>query len=245
MPDWGLLNLGINAKLDETKRCLKVIMSPTPIQSNSQSSIFNLPNNLTIARIAMIPLFVAIAYWPPALGIGVPMISDNTIANIGMNMDAFSDSMLRHLLLTLLFVLAAITDWLDGYLARKMNIVSAFGRFLDPVADKLMVAAALIVLVQWHPNIIMAIAAIVIISREIAVSALREWMAELGARTSVAVSYVGKLKTTFQMIAITVLLLNIESLELLGYGLMVAAVVLTLWSMMIYMRAAWPYLKQN
>ena len=220
-------------------------MTQSSLQPNKETSIFNLPNNLTIARIAMIPLFVAIAYWPPALGIGVPMISDNAIANIGMNMDAFSDSMLRHLLLTLLFALAAVTDWLDGYLARKMNIVSAFGRFLDPVADKLMVAVALIVLVQWHPNIIMSIAAIVIISREIAVSALREWMAELGARTSVAVSYVGKLKTTFQMIAIIVLLLNIESLETLGYILMMAAVVLTLWYMMIYMKAAWPYLKQN
>ena len=208
-------------------------------------SVFNLPNNLTIARIVMIPLFVAIAYWPPALGIGVPMISNNAIANIGMNMDAFSDSFLRHILLTLLFVLAAITDWLDGYLARRMNITSAFGRFLDPVADKLMVAAALIVLVQWHPNIIMAIAAIVIISREIAVSALREWMAELGNRTSVAVSYVGKLKTTFQMIAIIVLLLNWQALETIGYILMVAAVILTLWSMFIYLRAAWPYLKQG
>lgn len=237
--------MGINDKLTEIKPSLKVTMTQSSLQPNKETSIFNLPNNLTIARIAMIPLFVAIAYWPPALGIGVPMISDNAIANIGMNMDAFSDSMLRHLLLTLLFALAAVTDWLDGYLARKMNIVSAFGRFLDPVADKLMVAVALIVLVQWHPNIIMSIAAIVIISREIAVSALREWMAELGARTSVAVSYVGKLKTTFQMIAIIVLLLNIESLETLGYILMMAAVVLTLWSMMIYMKAAWPYLKQN
>ncbi|WP_230660798.1 CDP-diacylglycerol--glycerol-3-phosphate 3-phosphatidyltransferase [Psychrobacter sp. I-STPA10] len=211
----------------------------------ASKSVFNLPNNLTIARIVMIPLFVAIAYWPPALGIGEPMISNNAIANIGMNMNAFSDSFLRHILLTLLFVLAAITDWLDGYLARRMNITSAFGRFLDPVADKLMVAAALIVLVQWHPNIIMAIAAIVIISREIAVSALREWMAELGNRTSVAVSYVGKLKTTFQMIAIIVLLLNWQALEIVGYVLMVAAVILTLWSMMIYLRVAWPYLKQG
>lgn len=208
-------------------------------------SIFNLPNNLTIARILMIPLFVAIAYWPPALGIGVPMISNNAIANLGMSMGAFSDSTLRHLILTLLFVLAAITDWLDGYLARRMNITSAFGRFLDPVADKLMVAAALIIIVQWHPNVIMSIAAIVIISREIAVSALREWMAELGNRTSVAVSYVGKLKTTFQMIAIIVLLLNWKSLEILGYVLMIAAVILTLWSMMIYMKAAWPYLKEG
>ena len=207
------------------------------------NSIFNLPNNLTIARIVMIPLFVAIAYWPPALGIGMPAIPDNAIARIGMA--DFSDNALRHVLLTLVFVLAAVTDWLDGYLARKMGITSAFGRFLDPVADKLMVAAALIILVQWHPNIVMAISAIVIISREIAVSALREWMAELGNRTSVAVSYVGKLKTTFQMVAITVFLLNWESLETVGYCLMMIAVVLTLWSMFIYLKAAWPYLKQN
>lgn len=208
----------------------------------TQRSIFNLPNNLTIARIVMIPLFVAIAYWPPAMGINQPAISDNAIANIGMY--HFSDSLLRHFLLTFVFVLASITDWLDGYFARKMNLSSAFGRFLDPVADKLMVAAALIILVQWHPDIIMAMSAIVIISREIAVSALREWMAELGNRTSVAVSYVGKLKTAFQMIAITVLLLNWQSLEKVGYMLMIISVILTLWSMMIYLKAAWPYLKQ-
>ncbi len=209
----------------------------------SQPSIFNLPNNLTIARIVMIPLFVAIAYYPPALGIGIPAIPDNAIARLGMM--EYSNNLLRHFLLTLIFVLAAITDWLDGYLARKMGITSAFGRFLDPVADKLMVAAALIILVQWHPNIVMAISAIVIISREIAVSALREWMAELGNRTSVAVSYVGKLKTAFQMTAITVFLLNWQSLEMLGYCLMVIAVVLTLWSMMIYLKAAWPYLTKS
>ena len=167
-----------------------------PLPAQNDKSIFNLPNNLTIARILMIPLFVAIAYWPPALGIGMPAISDNVIARVGMS--EFSDSLLRHLLLTGVFIIAAITDWLDGYFARKLNVVSAFGRFLDPVADKLMVAAALIILVQWHPNIIMAIAAIVIISREIAVSALREWMAELGKSTSVAVSYVGKLKLLFR-----------------------------------------------
>ncbi|WP_323841161.1 MULTISPECIES: CDP-diacylglycerol--glycerol-3-phosphate 3-phosphatidyltransferase [unclassified Moraxella] len=210
--------------------------------SQAKHTIFNLPNNLTIARIAMIPLFIAIAYWPPALGIGVPAITNNAIARLGML--EYSDSMLRHFLLAFLFILAAITDWLDGYLARKLNITSAFGRFLDPVADKLMVAAALVVLVQWHANIIMAVCAIVIISREIAVSALREWMAELGARTSVAVSYVGKLKTAFQMIAISVLLLNWQSLDVIGYVLMMIAVLLTLWSMMIYLRAAWPYLKQ-
>ncbi|MDO5050318.1 MAG: CDP-diacylglycerol--glycerol-3-phosphate 3-phosphatidyltransferase [Moraxella equi] len=209
----------------------------------NKTSIFTLPNNLTIARIVMIPLFVAIAYMPPALDIGVPTIPDNAIARLGML--EYSDNMLRHFLLTFVFILAALTDWLDGYLARKLNQSSAFGRFLDPVADKLMVAAALIILVQWHPNIVMAISAIVIISREIAVSALREWMAELGNRTSVAVSYVGKLKTTFQMVAITVLLLNWQILETLGYTLMIIAVILTLWSMMIYLKAAWPYLKQN
>lgn len=213
------------------------------IVSTSTSSIFNLPNNLTIARIVMIPLFVAIAYFPPAMGINQPAISDNMIANIGMYQ--FSDSLIRHFLLTFVFILAAITDWLDGYFARKLNISSAFGRFLDPVADKLMVAAALIILVQWHPDIVMAISAIVIISREIAVSALREWMAELGNRTSVAVSYVGKLKTAFQMVAITVLLLNWESLETFGYLLMLISVVLTLWSMFIYLKAAWPYLKES
>lgn len=216
--------------------------SPTATNKASMDHIFNLPNNLTIARIAMIPLFIVIAYWPPAMGIDQPAISDNIIANIGMY--KFSDSLLRHFLLTFVFVLAAVTDWLDGYFARKLNMTSAFGRFLDPVADKLMVAAALIILVQWHPDIVMAISAIVIISREIAVSALREWMAELGNRTSVAVSYVGKLKTTFQMVAITVLLLNWELLETTGYLLLLISVVLTLWSMFIYLKAAWPYLKQ-
>jgi CDP-diacylglycerol--glycerol-3-phosphate 3-phosphatidyltransferase len=143
----------------------------------STGRILNIPNILTLARIALIPVFLAIAYWPPAIGIS-----------------EHHGGMMRHLILTAIFVLAAVTDWFDGYLARTLNQTSAFGRFLDPVADKLMVAAALIVLVQWQPTISMAFAAIVIISREITVSALREWMAELGARTSVAVSTVGKYK---------------------------------------------------
>ncbi|EGK47796.1 CDP-diacylglycerol--glycerol-3-phosphate 3-phosphatidyltransferase [Acinetobacter baumannii CI86] len=180
-----------------------------------------------MARIALIPVFLVIAYWPPAIGIG---------EHVG--------SMTRHIILTAIFVLAAVTDWFDGYLARTLNQTSAFGRFLDPVADKLMVAAALIVLVQWKPTIAMAFAAIVIISREITVSALREWMAELGARTSVAVSTVGKYKTAFQMIAISVFLLNWQPLEVLAYALLYTAVILTLWSMFIYLKAAWPYLKQ-
>src|SRR5690554_3184304 len=187
--------------------------------------ILNIPNILTLARIALIPVFLLVAYWPPAMG-----IHDH---------DA---GMTRHLILTAIFVIAAVTDWFDGYLARTLNQTSAFGRFLDPVADKLMVAAALIVLVQWQPTISMAFAAIVIISREITVSALREWMAELGARTSVAVSTVGKYKTAFQMIAISVFLLNWEPLELLGYALLYTAVVLTLWSIFIYLKAAWQYL---
>lgn len=189
--------------------------------------ILNIPNILTIARIVLIPVFLLIAYWPPAVGV-----------------NGYEGTLFRHGLLTGIFVLAAITDWFDGYLARALNQSSAFGRFLDPVADKLMVAAALIVLVQWQPTIIMAFAAIVIISREITVSALREWMAELGARTNVAVSTVGKYKTAFQMIAITVFLLNWQPIEWIAYILLYTAVILTLWSMFIYLKAAWPYLKQ-
>ena len=189
--------------------------------------ILNIPNILTLARIALIPVFLLAAYWPPAMGF-----------------EANHSDMTRHIILTTIFVVAAVTDWFDGYLARTLNQTSAFGRFLDPVADKLMVAAALIVLVQWQPSMSMAFAAIVIISREITVSALREWMAELGARTNVAVSTVGKYKTAFQMIAITVFLLNWPPLEMLAYALLYTAVILTLWSMFIYLKAAWPYLKQ-
>ena len=189
--------------------------------------ILNIPNILTLARIALIPVFLLLAYWPPALGV-----------------EFLQHGIWRHVALASVFVLAAITDWLDGYLARALNQSSAFGRFLDPVADKLMVAAALIVLVQWQPTISMAFAAIVIISREITVSALREWMAELGARTNVAVSTVGKYKTAFQMIAISVFLVNWQPIEGLAYVLLYTAVILTLWSMFIYLKAAWPYLKQ-
>ena len=204
---------------DDVNHVMAVVMST--------GRILNIPNILTLARIALIPVFLVIAYWPPAIGI--------TEQHGGM---------LRHIILTAIFILAAITDWFDGYLARSLNQTSAFGRFLDPVADKLMVAAALVVLVQWQPTISMAFAAIVIISREITVSALREWMAELGARTSVAVSTVGKYKTAFQMISISVFLLNWKPLEIWAYALMYTAVILTLWSMFIYLKAAWPYLKQ-
>ena len=195
--------------------------------SMTTGRILNIPNILTLARIALIPVFLLVAYWPPAIGV-----------------NEHTGGMTRHLILTAIFVVAAVTDWFDGYLARTLNQTSAFGRFLDPVADKLMVAAALIVLVQWQPSISMAFAAIVIISREITVSALREWMAELGARTNVAVSTVGKYKTAFQMIAISVFLLNWQPFETLAYLFLYTAVILTLWSMIIYLKAAWPYLKQ-
>ena len=183
---------------------------------------WNIPILLTWLRVWLIPVFTILFYLPS------DWIDYHTV----------------NWLAALIFMIAAITDWFDGYLARSLNQTSAFGRFLDPVADKLMVAAALIVLVQWQPTISMAFAAIVIISREITVSALREWMAELGARTSVAVSTVGKYKTAFQMIAISVFLLNWQPLEMVAYLLLYTAVILTLWSMFIYLKAAWPYLKQ-
>lgn len=193
--------------------------------------ILNIPNILTLARIALIPVFLVLAYWSPSEWYGGEQVENTGI-------------LVRNVILTLIFILAAVTDWFDGYLARTLNQTSAFGRFLDPVADKLMVAAALIVLVQQHPNVLMAFAAIVIISREITVSALREWMAELGARASVAVSTMGKYKTAFQMIAISVFLLNWQPVEFYAYIILYFAVVLTLWSMFIYLKAAWPYLKQ-
>ena len=177
----------------------------------------NIPNLLTVLRVLLIPVFVLLFYLP------------------------FSWS---HLAASAVFAFAAATDWLDGYLARRLQQSTPFGAFLDPVADKLIVAVALVLLVDEHASLWLTLPAAVIISREIVVSALREWMAELGNRTSVAVSYVGKMKTTFQMVAITVLLLNWESLEMTGYLLLVISVVLTLWSMFIYLKAAWPYLKQ-
>ncbi|NLR74414.1 CDP-diacylglycerol--glycerol-3-phosphate 3-phosphatidyltransferase [Leeia aquatica] len=183
----------------------------------------NLPTLLTWLRIILIPLFMGIYYLP-------------------LTMLSMPD---KNLLATGFFVLAAVTDWLDGYLARALNQTSAFGAFLDPVADKLMVAAALVMLVQLD-RADPALAAI-IIGREITISALREWMAELGARKSVAVSYVGKLKTAAQMAAITALLYDLPLIpglatRLAGEWLLVIAVVLTLWSMVYYLRQAWPLL---
>lgn len=176
----------------------------------------NIPNALTLFRILLIPVFVLVFYLPYKWSF---------------------------LVSALIFSLAAITDWLDGYLARKLEQATPFGAFLDPVADKLMVAMALALLVERYEAWWFTIPAVVIIGREIVISALREWMAELGKRTSVAVSYVGKVKTTFQMIAIIVLLAAPRGSELimqLGLVMLYLAAILTLWSMIIYLRAAWP-----
>ncbi len=151
-----------------------------------------------------------------------------------------------HLAATLIFCVAAITDWFDGYLARRMNEISRFGAFLDPVADKLMVAASLVLIVDANPvgysSIWTAIPAIVIIGREIAISALREWMAEVGASSKVAVSMMGKVKTTAQMVAIVLLLFQNPLFGLpiaqIGLTMLYISAILTLWSMVKYLQAA-------
>ncbi|MEW6332166.1 MAG: CDP-diacylglycerol--glycerol-3-phosphate 3-phosphatidyltransferase [Pseudomonadota bacterium] len=188
--------------------------------------LLNTPNILTLLRIALIPAFIAAYYWahPSA-----------------------------HMLATGLFVLAALTDMLDGYLARKWEQTSPFGAFLDPVADKLMVAAALVMLVA-DPRVqahvldirLFGVVVLVIVGREITVSALREWMSEVGKRSHVAVSFVGKIKTVSQMVAIPFLLWQkpLWGLPIFRIGeiLLYVAAALTLWSMLIYLKAAWPNL---
>ena len=177
----------------------------------------NIPNALTIFRILLIPVFVLMFYLP------------------------FSWSYTAS---ALVFFLAGFTDWLDGYLARRLDQSTPFGAFLDPVADKLMVAIALGLLVERFGSWWFTIPAIIIIGREIVISALREWMAELGKRTSVAVSYVGKVKPALQMLAILVLLAaapeRVGLLADIGCALLILAAALTLWSMLVYIRAAWP-----
>jgi CDP-diacylglycerol--glycerol-3-phosphate 3-phosphatidyltransferase len=195
------------------------------------SPLLNIPNVLTLLRILLIPVLVVLTY--------IPFASGPIAASFPFEW--------RYFTAALIFMIAAFTDWFDGYLARILNQASAFGRFLDPVADKLMVAAALIILVQWHhDNVLIVMSAIIIVSREITISALREWMAELGKRASVAVSYIGKLKTVMQMSAITILLLHNPTLDVfLGFPLLIIAAGLTLWSMCIYLKAAWPDLRAS
>lgn len=182
----------------------------------------NIPNTLTWARIALIPLFVGVFYLP-----------DATLATGTKNLIA-----------TAIFMVAAVTDWFDGYLARSLGQTSAFGAFLDPVADKLMVATALILLVQLAR--LDAIIAVVMIGREITISALREWMARIGQSASVAVATIGKFKTAAQMSAIPMLLYNERVLSIdvrmLGSVLIYIAAALTLWSMGYYLRRALPQL---
>ena len=180
-----------------------------------------IPNQLTLLRILLIPVFIVVFY--------LPYEHSNFLACI-------------------IFILAAITDILDGYYARKLNQISSLGVFLDPVADKLMVAIALVLLVQKNPEIYLAIPAAIIIGREITVSALREWMAELGARKKVAVSSLGKIKTIIQMVALGFLIFEKSLLGLpiyqIGIILIYISVFLTLISMFQYLVLALPRLKK-
>jgi len=186
--------------------------------------VFNLTIALTWLRIILIPVFVAVYYLP-----------DAWLTPVAKNWTAMS-----------VFAVAAITDWLDGFLARKLGETSAFGAFLDPVADKLMVAAALILLVQLGRA--EAYLAIIIIGREIAISALREWMAQIGRSRNVAVAFIGKIKTVAQMTSLIALLLWEPlipgvSTPLLGTIALWVAAVLTLWSMFHYLRLAAPHFR--
>jgi CDP-diacylglycerol--glycerol-3-phosphate 3-phosphatidyltransferase len=194
----------------------------TSIPDASPKSHWNLPNTLTWLRILMIPGVVILFYVPfwwahPAAGVG--------------------------------FALAGITDTLDGYFARKLGLTSRLGAFLDPVADKLIVAAALVLIVSADPRWFIAIMATVIIGREIAVSALREWMAEIGARGRIKVSMLGKYKTIMQITGLSMMLFRHALLGIpiykLGLVLTAIAAVLTLWSMILYLRLAWPELRDS
>ena len=188
--------------------------------------LINIPNILTVLRILAIPVFVVIFYLP------------------------WSEA---HFWATFIFCAAALTDWLDGYLARKLGQTSAFGAFLDPVADKLMVVMALILLIERNPtpfpDVALTLACAIIIGREIVISALREWMAEIGERAQVAVSIIGKIKTLVQMFAIPFLIYEYDIGQFptseVGFVLIWIAAALTLWSMIIYLRDAWPILKNT
>lgn len=197
------------------------------------NQMFNWPNALTLVRISVIPLLVILYYLPVPWG---------------------------HLAASLVFIFASITDWLDGYLARYLKQSTKLGAFLDPVADKLMVSTALVLIVAeptfqfvsvkssviYIPTFVMTIPAAIIVAREIIVSALREWMAEIGKRSRVAVSSLGKVKTTMQMLTLIILLYCNNTthafLVFAGYILLYISAVLTIWSMLIYLKAAWALL---
>lgn len=191
----------------------------------------NFPTWLTLFRMLLLPVMVLV-YYSHVIYHGIPL----RFANIGA---------------ALIFVLASVTDWFDGWLARRWNQTSNFGAFLDPVADKLMVAVTLFLLVQSHHTALMAIVSSIIVGREIGVSALREWMASIGQRSRVQVAMVGKFKTVMQVVAIVVLLLEHDrDAELLRYWyvgetLLVIAAVLTIWSGLVYLHAAWPSFREG
>jgi len=182
----------------------------------------NLPNLLTSTRIAILPILVVTGLLPGQ----APRIIAATV-----------------------FSLAALTDWLDGYLARKLRQASPFGQFLDPVADKLLVSTALLLIVNNHDSAWLTLPAIVIIGREISIASLRQWMAETQIRFGIRISQLAKIKTAMQMIAIVILLLNPPGPEsapvMTGYGLLYLAALLTLWSMVVYLKNAWPKLRTS
>jgi len=181
-----------------------------------------LPLMLTLGRVAAIPVVMALFFAP------LPYARQAA---------------------AVVFILASITDWLDGYLARRWQQESRFGAFLDPVADKLLVAVSLVLLLYDRPGMLLALITSVVIGREIAVSALREWMAEIGTRRKVSVSWLGKLKTGFQMTAIAMMLWQMPfyglPLYTIGYALLIVAAILTLQSMIAYLQAAWPALSHD
>jgi CDP-diacylglycerol---glycerol-3-phosphate 3-phosphatidyltransferase len=178
-----------------------------------------IPNSLTLLRIFLLPVIVLVYY--------LPLDSSYTWA-------------------AGLFLMAALTDWLDGYLARRLHQATRFGAFLDPVADKLTVSLTLLLLVDEYDAIWMTLPAMVIVGREIVISALREWMAQMGQRSSVAVSYIGKFKTAVQMVSIVLLLSTPPDthVAIVGITLLYIATVLTLWSMSLYLYVAWQQLRQ-
>jgi CDP-diacylglycerol--glycerol-3-phosphate 3-phosphatidyltransferase len=180
------------------------------------------PIVLTLLRIALIPVLVLVFYLPYHWA---------SLASV------------------VIFVSAAITDWLDGYIARRNAQQTSFGAFLDPVADKLMVATALVLLIQQNPKVVFALAAAIIIGREIAISALREWMSEMGERGRVTVSAFGKLKTIFQMTSISMLLYRDDigpvPIAFIGELLLYISAGLTLWSMWVYLHASWPVMSRE
>ena len=196
----------------------RIICSTQTIRGDLLNTLTSWPNLLTLMRLVLIPVFIVVFYLP------VPG---------------------AHSIAAVIFALACFTDWLDGYLARKLKQMSPFGAFLDPVADKLLVSSTLLLLVGSHEIHYLVLPAIVIVGREIVISALREWMAELGSRTSVAVGYVGKIKTAMQMGSLVLLLAFQPATSLwgvVGFVLLYLAAILTIWSMVIYLMIAWPEL---